>query len=93
MHTTVLSSKGQVIIPKSLRVERRWVPGTRLEVHDTPDGVLLRPAAPAAKVGLASGLAAIRRRLGYSGPALSADEMNAAVLGEAQRRAPRTTRS
>ncbi|MEO7851361.1 MAG: AbrB/MazE/SpoVT family DNA-binding domain-containing protein [Rubrivivax sp.] len=87
MRTTVLSSKGQVIIPKTLRVERRWGPGTRLEVHDTPEGVLLRPADPTAKVGLASGLAAIRRRLGYSGPALSVTEMDAAVLREAQMRA------
>jgi AbrB family looped-hinge helix DNA binding protein len=86
VRTTVLSSKGQVIIPKTLRVERRWGPGTRLEVHDTPEGVLLRPAGPAAKVGLASGLAAIRRRLGYSGPALSITEMDAAVLREAQMR-------
>lgn len=91
MHTIVLSSKGQVIIPKSLRVQRRWSPGTRLEVHDTPDGVLLRPAAPATKVDLAIGLAAIRRRLGSGGPVLSTDEMNDAVRGEAQRRAPRTT--
>ena len=35
MQTTVLSSKGQVIIPKTLRVARRWGPGTQLEVHDT----------------------------------------------------------
>jgi AbrB family looped-hinge helix DNA binding protein len=88
MHTTVLSSKGQVIIPKTLRVERRWGPGTRLEVHDTPDGVLLRPAAPAAKVSLADGLAGIRRRLGYSGPPVSLDQMDAAVSREALRRAP-----
>ncbi len=88
MQTTVLSSKGQVIIPKSLRVARRWGPGTQLEVHDTPDGVLLRPAGPTEKVGLASGLAAIRRRVGYRGPVLSLAEMDAAVLREAARHEP-----
>lgn len=88
MRTTVLSSKGQVIIPKTLRVARRWGPGTRLEVHDTPDGVLLRPTGPAAKVGLAGGLAAIRARLGYRGPAPSLAEMDAAVLREAAQREP-----
>jgi AbrB family looped-hinge helix DNA binding protein len=88
MQTTVLSSKGQVIIPKTLRVARRWGPGTQLEVHDTPEGVLLRPAAPAAKVGLADGLQAIRRRLNYRGPALSLADMDAAVLHEAARREP-----
>jgi len=88
MQTTVLSSKDQVIIPKTLRVARRWGPGTKLEVHDTPEGVLLRPAAPKAKVSLASGLAAIRRRVAYRGPALSLADMDAAVLREAALREP-----
>ena len=87
MSTTVLSSKGQVIIPKALRVARRWGPGTQFEVHDTPEGVLLRPAAPKAKVSLAGGLAAIRSRVGYRGPAVSLAEMDAAVLREAALRA------
>ena len=83
VQSTVLSSKGQVIIPKALRVARRWAPGTRLEVHDTPDGVLLRPAGPSKKVALASGLAAIRQRLAYDGPVVSLAEMDAAVLRQA----------
>ena len=87
MSTTVLSSKGQVIIPKALRAARRWGPGTQLEVHDTPEGVLLRPAAPRAKVSLAGGLAAIRSRIGYRGPAIGLAEMDAAVLREAAVRA------
>jgi AbrB family looped-hinge helix DNA binding protein len=87
MQTTVLSSKGQVIIPKALRVARRWGPGTQLEVRDTPEGVLLRPAQPTRKVALASGLAAIRRRVAYGGPVVSLAEMDAAVLGEAALRA------
>ena len=88
MQTTVLSSKGQVIIPNTLRAARRWGPGTRLEVRDTPDGVLLRPAVPADKVGLTGGLAAIRRRVAYRGPAVSIADMDAAVLREASKRAP-----
>jgi AbrB family looped-hinge helix DNA binding protein len=87
MSTTVLSSKGQVIIPKALRAARRWGPGTQLEVQDTPEGVLLRPAAPKAKVSLSGGLAAIRSRVGYCGPAVSLAEMDAAVLREAAQRA------
>ena len=83
MSTTVLSSKGQVIIPKALRTALRWGPGTLLEVHDTPEGLLLRPAAPQAKVSLAGGLAAIRSRIGYGGPPVSLAEMDAAVLREA----------
>ena len=87
MSTTVLSSRGQVIIPKALRVARRWGPGTQLEVHDTPEGLLLRPAAPKAKGSLAGGLAAIRSRIGYSGPVVPLAEMDAAVQREAALRA------
>jgi AbrB family looped-hinge helix DNA binding protein len=87
MFTTVLSSKGQVIIPKALRAAQRWGPGTELEVHETPEGILLRPVAPKAKVSLASGLAAIRSRIGYSGPVVSLAEMDAGVLREAALRA------
>jgi hypothetical protein len=50
--------------------------------------VLLRPAAPQAKVALASGLAAIRQRVAYPGPALSLADMDAAVLREAALRDP-----
>lgn len=85
--TTTLSSKGQIIIPKALRAARRWGPGTQLEVHDTPEGVLLRPLQPAPKAALAAGLAAIRRRVDYRGPVISLAQMDAAVLEEAARRA------
>ena len=83
MRTTVLSSKGQVIIPKALRVARRWGPGTQLEVRDTPEGVLLSPKGPTNKVALTTGLAAIRWRVAYRGPAVSLAQMDAAVLREA----------
>ena len=80
MQTTTLSSKGQVIIPKTLRAALRWAPGTQLEVHDTPEGVLLRPAVLAPKASLPEGLAAIRRRVAYAGPRVSLEDMEAAVL-------------
>lgn len=85
MQTTLLSSKGQVIIPKILRMARRWSAGTRLEVHDTPEGILLRHIAPAKKTELKTGLAAIRQRLSYSGPTLSLADMDAAISQEASK--------
>ena len=88
MRTTVLSSKGQVIIPKALRVARRWGPGTQLEVRDTPEGVLLSPTGPTNKVALTAGLAAIRRRVAYRGPAVSLAQMDTTVLREAALLAP-----
>jgi len=43
---TTLSSKGQVVLPLSVRQNRKWEPGTRLIVEETEQGVLLRPAKP-----------------------------------------------
>jgi AbrB family looped-hinge helix DNA binding protein len=42
--TTMLSTKGQVILPAAIRRRHNWRPGMRLTVEDTADGVLLRPA-------------------------------------------------
>jgi AbrB family looped-hinge helix DNA binding protein len=92
MQTTLLSSKGQVIIPKILRVARHWGAGTRLEVQDTPEGILLRHIAPVKKTDLKSGLAAIRLRVAYAGPTLSLADMEAAVLHEASKTRPRPSK-
>ena len=46
METTKLSSKGQVIIPKTFRDSHNWDAGLELQVIDTGDGLLLRPKAP-----------------------------------------------
>lgn len=40
---TTLSTKEQLILPKTFRERRKWGPGTRLVVEDTADGVLIRP--------------------------------------------------
>ena len=45
METTRLSTKGQIILPKSIREPRAWGPGTEFEVEETGDGILLRPRA------------------------------------------------
>lgn len=41
---TTVSNKGQVILPKTIREQRKWKAGTRLIVEDTADGVLLTTA-------------------------------------------------
>lgn len=46
METTKLSSKGQVVIPKSLRSMHRWDTGLEFMVIDTGDGLLLKPRGP-----------------------------------------------
>lgn len=46
MNTTRLSSKGQVIIPKSFRAAYHWETGQELAVFDVGDGILLKPKKP-----------------------------------------------
>ena len=45
METTRLSTKGQIVLPKSIRLSRSWGPGMEFTVEESGDGVLLRPAA------------------------------------------------
>ena len=51
MSLTIVSTKGQVILPKSVRDQLHWGPGTRLVVEQTADGVLLKakPQLPPAR--------------------------------------------
>jgi AbrB family looped-hinge helix DNA binding protein len=81
--TTLVSTKGQVILPKAIRDRRRWAAGTRLSVEDTPDGVLLKatPLFPESTVEEVFG------SLRHEGPPLSLEDMDAAVAAEARRRA------
>jgi AbrB family looped-hinge helix DNA binding protein len=80
--TTIVSTKGQVILPKAIRQQRRWGAGTRLVVEDTPEGVLLRPAPlfPATKPRDVFG------SLPHSGAPKSLEEMEAGIAAEARRR-------
>lgn len=81
--STVVSTKGQVILPKAIRDQRRWSPGTRLTVESTPDGVLLRPepAFPSTTIDSVFG------SLPHAGKARTVEEMDAAIAEEARRRA------
>ena len=83
--TTVISTKGQVILPKTIRDRRRWPAGTRLTVEETEAGVVLKPERAFADATVDS----LFGSLGYDGPAKSIAEMDAAVAAEAKRRAGR----
>ena len=43
MAITTVSSKGQIVIPRALREKYRLTSGTRLEVAETPEGLVLAP--------------------------------------------------
>jgi AbrB family looped-hinge helix DNA binding protein len=63
METTRLSSKGQVIIPKTLRSTHRWEAGLELMVIDTGEGLLLKPMAPFAPTLLADVAGMLKTRV------------------------------
>ena len=80
--TTKVSSKGQVILPKSIRQRRHWDAGTRLVVEDTAEGVLLK----AAPVFEPTSSDKVFGMLKVSGPPKTLEDMDAGVLAEAKRR-------
>ena len=71
--TTSLSTKGQVVIPKSIRDALAWPDGMMLSIQAHPQGVLLSaakryfaPSDPDTLLGCVN----------YKGPALSLDEID-----------------
>lgn len=81
--STTVSTKGQVILPKAIRQQRRWGAGTRLMVENTEEGVLLKPAPLFAPAELDRVFGSLR----YSGAPKTLEDMDAAVAAEARRRA------
>ena len=78
METTRLSSKGQIILPKTVRDEHHWAPGTDFSVEDTGDGVLLRPI----KASRPTRLDDVVGCLPVAGSPRSIEEMDAAIAAE-----------
>ncbi|HUY26205.1 MAG TPA: AbrB/MazE/SpoVT family DNA-binding domain-containing protein [Candidatus Binataceae bacterium] len=82
MESTRLSSKGQIILPKSVRDARRWRPGTEFIVEETADGVLLRPAKPFAPSRLEDVAGCLR----YAGKPKTIGQMDMAIRAEVKAR-------
>jgi AbrB family looped-hinge helix DNA binding protein len=82
METTRLSTKGQIVMPKTIRASRAWTPGTEFTVEETGDGILLRPAAvfPATTLDQVAGC------LKSKGRAKTIAQMNATIGRELMRR-------
>ncbi len=81
--TTIVSTKGQVILPKAIRDQLHWGAGTRLTVEHTAGGVLLKP--------LTGAFASTEPKdvfgcLSCKGRPKSIDEMEAGIAMEAKRR-------
>ncbi|HVT25667.1 MAG TPA: AbrB/MazE/SpoVT family DNA-binding domain-containing protein [Rhizomicrobium sp.] len=80
--TTTVSTKGQVILPKTIRDHRHWQAGTELVVEDTPDGVLLKAAPVFAPTNPKDVFGSLR----YAGKAKTIEEMEAGIAAEVKRR-------
>jgi len=83
MQITKLSSKGQIIIPKSLRMRYKWDAGQELAVIDTGDGLLLKASYPFDTTELKN----VEACLKYSGREVSLDDMKKAIqIGAVKRK-------
>ena len=82
METTKLSSKGQVILPVSIRLANQWHAGVEFAVENTADGVLLRPIKPVATTTLDEVIGCV----GYTGKPHSVEDMDAAITAEIKSR-------
>ena len=81
IQTTKLSTKGQVVLPKSLRAAHCWKPGTEFVVQERDGGILLVPKSGAKYRSRKSILGC----LPYSGRRKSMREMDAGVAAEARK--------
>jgi len=82
MDTTKLSSKGQVVLPKSVRDAHAWSPGTEFIIEDTPDGLLLRPRKPLRSTRLDRVIGSLK----YEGQPKTQEDMERAIYDELEDR-------
>jgi len=75
---TIMSAKGQVVIPKDVRDRLGLVPGEQLDVIEMGGGVLLKARPVFPKLSFEDAAARLREIIRYDGPALTIEEMDLA---------------
>lgn len=82
-----LSSKGQIVVPKSVRDSHGWKEGMEFEFVDSGKGVTIQPVQESdPRFPPVTTSEFMARRIKYKGPPVSLKEMKEAVLEEAARR-------
>ena len=82
METTKLSSKGQVVLPKSVRDARGWREGTEFVIETVADGVVLRTK----KLFPPTSIDQVAGSLTYKGPPKTQEDFDRGILAEVARR-------
>lgn len=85
METTRLSSKGQIVLPKSVRERHQWRAGTSFIIKTVPEGVLLQPVKALPETGIDALFGAAK----WTGPRRSLAEMDRVVGREIKKRRAR----
>lgn len=82
METTRLSTKGQVVVPKSIRVAHNWPAGMEFTVVEREGGILLKPAALFPRTTLEE----VAGSAGYQGKPKTIQEMKAGIARKVRER-------
>lgn len=82
MLTTRISTKGQIVIPKTIRDRHNWKPGTELVVEERAGSVVLSPG----KGAEATRPEDVYGCLNYKGPTITLEAMEQAIEVEVKRR-------
>ena len=82
METTKLSTKGQIILPKSIRNKHQLNPGVEFVVEDTPQGILLKPLRPFKPTRHED----VHGCTNYSGPPKTLEDMQQGIIEEVKKR-------
>ena len=82
METTRLSEKGQIVIPKRIRVDHKWEPGLEFSVEDLGDSIALKPISAFKRTTLRDVLGCTQ----YRGERKSLKQMEDAIAKGAKKR-------
>ena len=75
MEKTRLSNKGQIVIPKAIRVLHGWKAGLEFVIENAGNGIKLKPIKPYKKTNIDEVIGCV----GYKGPKKSLEDMEAAI--------------